>query len=72
MADLEEYKIQFRKEEAQLLAERKKLLGQKQLISRVFTTEAQRQRASIEKTIATLERRIIEIRRILGENYRNN
>lgn len=72
MPSLEDYKWEFRKEEEELLAERRKLLGQKQLISRVFTTEASRHRAEIEKAVAELERRITEIRNILGDNYRNN
>ena len=72
MTDLEGYKFEFRKQEATLLAERKKLLGQKQLLARIFTSEAARQRAALEQAIAQLERRIIEIRRCLGENYKNN
>ncbi|KTB48196.1 hypothetical protein DD509_03845 [Dehalogenimonas alkenigignens] len=72
MPNLEDYKWEFRKEEEELLAERRKLLGQKQLISRVFTTEASRRRAELEKAVAELERRITEIRNILGDNYRNN
>ena len=72
MSDLEDYKIMYRKQEAEFLAERKKLIAQKQLIGRVFTTEAIRKREHIEKRIAELERKIIEIRTMLGENYKNN
>jgi hypothetical protein len=72
MSDLEDYKILYRKQEAEYLAERKKLIGQKQLIGKVFTTEAMHKREHIEKRIAELERKIIEIRTMLGENYKNN
>jgi len=72
MTDLEAYKWEFRKVEAQLLAERKKLLSQKLLVDRVFTSDAARKRADLERLLGEVERRITEIRRILGDNYRNN
>jgi len=72
MTDLEGYKWEFRKVEAQLMAERKKLLSQKLLVDRVFTSDAARKRADLERLLGEVERRITEIRRILGDNYRNN
>ena len=72
MSDLEDYKILYRKQEAEFLAERKKLIAQKALIGKIFTTEAVHKREHIEKRIAELERKIIEIRTMLGDNYKNN
>ena len=72
MTDLEAYKWEFRKVEAQLLAERKKLLSQKLLVDRVFTTDAARKRADLERLLGEVDKRILEIRRILGDQYRNN
>jgi hypothetical protein len=72
MTDLEGYKFGYRQEEERLLAERRKLLDQKQLVDHVFTTDAARKRADLEKTIAEIERRITAVRRILGDEYRNN
>ena len=72
MSDLEDYKITYRRQEAEYLAERKTLISQKQLIGRVFTTEAMHKREHIEKRIAELEKKITEIRTMLGENYKNN
>jgi Mg2+ and Co2+ transporter CorA len=72
MPNLEDYKFQFRKEEEMLLEERKKLFAQKKLYERIYTTDARRKVAQIEKRIGECEKRVIEIRQILGENIRNN
>ena len=72
MTDLEAYKWEFRKVEAQLLAERKKLLSQKLLVDRVFTSDAAHKRAELERLLGEIDRRILEVRRILGDQYRNN
>ncbi|AKG53122.1 hypothetical protein DGWBC_0438 [Dehalogenimonas sp. WBC-2] len=72
MPDIDDYKQQFYQEEEQLLARRRVLLGQKLLVDHIFTTEAARQRKELEKELATVERRISEVRTILGENFSKN
>ena len=72
MPDLNDYMLKYRQEEAQLLARRKKILSQKLLVDRVFTTEAVRQRKELEQELTVVERRISDIRVILGENTNSN
>lgn len=72
MPDINDYLLKYRQEESQLLARRKKLLSQKLLVDRVFTTEAVRQRKELEQELTAVERRITDIRFILGENTSAN